>query len=328
MTSGTCLDCGKKNLKNIEMHKRYCKSSSMQHSEKQPLISPDPAGLQADISKLHTHDIKNNKAKIQKNTILVSPPTITPTGEPITSNAQNCDIKQEVVRQDEIHTPIKNNSTRLKFESFGRIKQIFTRKNKTHPIILKNPDPKFIPELSEQERIKKLLSDAPLWTGYKPTGLKTFLTKTFNPGKTFAPCVFVSESRQPKILYIPYEPEKNRLIIPEKGWYIPSQQSPPFFFHEDFSLELIHSPSLKDRFNLPAHMLISNYNKGVLEGTLKSGKELLEEIKKYKLVCWLLGGLALIALVALIATIYSYDSHYKALESNYRNLTIVVDKLR
>lgn len=197
------------------------------------------------------------------------------------------------------------------------------------PIIINKPDPNFTDAgMTEEHKISTLLKDAPLWTKYKPKGISAKLAKIMNPNVSFASCVFVSEHSQPKILYLPYEPEKNRLIIPDKGFYIPSQSSPPFFFHEDFCLELIHTPVLKDKFNIPAHVIQAKYNAGLMEGTLKSGKELLDEIKKYKMVCYLLGVICLVALIALIAVSYQYDSNYKAIASQTNNLTNAINTMR
>lgn len=197
------------------------------------------------------------------------------------------------------------------------------------PIIINNPDKTYSDaNKSEEEKVKQLLKDAPLWTKYKPTGINKFLAERLNKGKSFAPCVFVSEHDQPKVLYLPYEPEKNRLIIPEKGFYIPSQQAPPFFFHSDYSLELIHTPALKDKFNVPAHVIQSKYNAGLMEGTLKSGKELLDEIKKYKNICYILGAITLMVLFALVFVSYNDSSNYKNIAMQTNNLTIAVRDMR
>jgi hypothetical protein len=204
------------------------------------------------------------------------------------------------------------------------MEMIFNRGKR--PIIIKSHDKKFDDtNMSEQEKIKNLLKDAPLWTGYKPSGITKFLGEKMNPGKSFAPCVFVSEARQPKILYLPYEPEKHRLIIPDKGFYIPSQVAPPFFFHEDYCLELIHTPVLKDRFNVPAHVIESKYNAGIMEGTLKSGKELLDEIKKYKMVCYMLGGIVILSLFLVVFIGYTTDNHVKILADALNNNTRAIN---
>lgn len=265
MSSGKCPNCGKENLKNIEVHMKYCKNRAM--TQETVLQTPQKSPIQT-------------------------------LAEPITS-------KKKISWKEMI---------------FNRGKR---------PIIINKPNPNYSDDgLTEEQKITNLLKDAPLWTKYKPTGISAKIAKIMNPNVSFASCVFVSEHSQPKILYLPYEPEKNRLIIPDKGFYIPSQTSPPFFFHEDYCLELIHSPILKDKFNIPAHVIQAKYNAGLMEGTLKSGKELLDEIKKYKMVCYLLGIIVLVTLVALIGVSYTYDSNYKHIAEQTNNLTNAINNLR
>jgi len=273
MSSGTCPNCGKGNLKNIEVHGRYCKGKSL-------------------LEKIEENHPENP-----------AEPTPSITKEIADKNR----IKSvEITKKPSLISRILNRGKR--------------------PVIINMPDTNFTDEgMTEEQKVKQLLKDAPLWTKYKPKGIGAKLAKIFNPNVSFASCVFVSEHDQPKILYLPYEPEKNRLIIPDKGFYIPSQSAPPFFFHSDFSLELIHVPALKDKFNIPAHVIQAKYNAGLMEGTLKSGKELLDEIKKYKMVCYLLGIVALVALVALIGVSYTYDSNYRAIAEQTNNLTNAIN---
>jgi len=287
MSSGTCPNCGKENLKNIEVHMRYCKNRAM---TQEPILEP----------------------------ILVLPPEAPAEPIPVAP-------KTLIEKIEENHPDIKE---AMKSEEVKpSLKERILNRGK-RPIIIHMPDKNFSDEgMTEEQKVKQLLKDAPLWTKYKPKGIGAKIAKIMNPNVSFASCVFVSEHDQPKILYMPYEPEKNRLIIPDKGFYIPSQSAPPFFFHSDYSLELIHVPALKDKFNIPAHVIQAKYNAGLMEGTLKSGKELLDEIKKYKMVCYLLGIVALVALVALIGVSYTYDSNYRAIAEQTNNLTTAINSI-
>lgn len=280
MSSVTCPNCGKENLKNLGVHSRYCKGKSLLEK----------------IEENH-HDIK--EAMTQE------PILETPISSPIQPPAEPIPVTPKVSLKERILNSGKR------------------------PIIIHMPNNNLSDAgLTEEQKITNLLKDAPLWTKYKPKGIGAKLAKIFNPNVSFASCVFVSEHDQPKILYLPYEPEKNRLIIPDKGFYIPSQSAPPFFFHSDYSLELIHVPALKDKFNIPAHVIQAKYNAGLMEGTLKSGKELLDEIKKYKMVCYLLGVICLVCLIALVGVSYSYDSNFKMLAEQLNNNTVAINNAR
>lgn len=291
MTVGTCTQCNKE-YKNLQAHSRFCKSQSTVETTKNIETIPP-------IVDDMVESLPNDRVTTKPN---------------LTQELQGCSQTNEYVKADtNTHKPKRS------------IKEWLFNMGK-RPIIIKSHDKKYDDtNMTEQERIRNLLKDAPLWTGYKPSGITKFLGEKMNPGKSFAPCVFVSEARQPKILYLPYEPEKHRLIIPEKGFYIPSQVAPPFFFHEDYCLELIHTPVLKDRFNVPAHLIESKYNAGIMEGTLKSGKELLDEIKKYKMVCYMLGGIVILALFLVVFIGYTTDNHVKVLAAALNNNTIAIN---
>jgi hypothetical protein len=265
---------------------------------------------------LGAHRCKAKKEQINTENIHTEVIVDTPTIEKLIVEPQECPTNEDNVKADTKTSTLNE-----------RVVNVLNSGKR--PIIIHNPDNAYSDiNKSEEEKVKQLLKDAPLWTKYKPTGINKFLAEKLNKGKSFAPCVFVSEHDQPRVLYLPYEPEKNRLIIPEKGFYIPSQQAPPFFFHSDYSLELIHTPALKDKFNIPAHVIQSKYNAGLMEGTLKSGKELLDEIKKYKNICYLLGAITLIVLFALLFVAYNDSSNFKAIASQTNNLTVAVRDLR
>lgn len=198
------------------------------------------------------------------------------------------------------------------------------------PIIIKNPDPAFRQEdkASEPDKLKRFLSDAPLWTKYKPSGTTKLLSKMFNSGKVYAPMVFVGENEAPQTLYLPYEPEKNRFIIPGKGYYITPTQGLPFFIHKDHMLPLVNAPNLKDRFQLPAHIVESARAAGLAEGMLKSSEDFLKEIRGYKYVAY---GCVLLTIVALVVIAYlanAYQSSINNMAAQMANMTEAINSGR
>lgn len=286
MTAGTCPDCGNE-YKNLEAHKRFCKAKVVPAQESQ-----------------------SSSAE----TILKSPIGHSPPGAPDTSGG----IK-EVSPAPEV---------KLSFVSKIENK-IKNRKRKVRPpIIIRGPDPAFKPndKLSDSDKLKAFLADLPLWTQYKPKGMRLMLTKMLSPNKTFASMVFVGENRPPRIAYLPYDPEKNRVFIPGKSYHFTPTTGEPFFYHEDYMLPLINTPVLKDRFMLPGHVVEFAHASGLAEGKLQAAGEFLEEIKKYKMVCYLIGGICILLLFALLLFIYTSDNNYKNMASSLANMTIQMSK--
>jgi NADH:ubiquinone oxidoreductase subunit 6 (subunit J) len=62
-----------------------------------------------------------------------------------------------------------------------------------------------------------------------------------------------------------------------------------------------------------------------MEGTLKSGKELLDEIKKYKMVCYMLGGIVILSLFLVVFIGYTTDNHVKILADALNNNTRAIN---
>lgn len=317
--------CGRTDIKNQKVHDRFCPKLKQQ-DDIQTYVKSDevPQNLQ---NALNTKE-GVTKVKIRKDAIY----PLKSSSADKHSIPQNTQIpKAKVLKESVDKSTFSTHGTSDVGSTWWQrnVSQREKYNKKKIPIIIGNPDPKFTDDgLSESERLKKFLADAPAWTRYRPSDINRFITEKLNPGKTFAPCVFVGENRAPRVLYLPYEPEKNRLIIPNKGYYMTPTTGTPFFFHEDFMLPLVNSPNLKDRFQLPGHVVESAHGAGLREGTLQNADKFLNEIKKYKMVCYLLAGISILLLIALIFTAYTYDSNYKHLASAYTNMSEVIYNTR
>jgi len=148
------------------------------------------------------------------------------------------------------------------------------------------PSPSFKPDAaaSEAERFKVFIEDAPIWSAYKPKPIDQWMAKTFHHGKVFISCVFVGENRPPRVLYLPYDPNKNRLIIPGKGYYFTPISGNVAFFHEDYMLPIVNSPNLKNRFMLPAHVPQFTHAQGLAEGKAEGFEDLIKSINKWQVI--------------------------------------------
>lgn len=285
-----CQDC--KNgidYKNLGAHKQHCKAKKSKSS--------DPAGT------------------ISKATIISDPISI-------------CEPNPADDNQKESIKYIAKEYADSRLGLLNKVLHRNTDKKEDNkpPIIIKNPDQAFRQDekASESDKLRRFLSDAPLWTKYKPSGTTLFMTKLFNSGKVYAPMVAVGENEAPQVLYMPYEPEKNRFIIPGKGYYITPTQGLPFFFHKDYMLPLVNAPNLKDRFQLPAHIVEAARAGGLAEGMLKSSEDFLKEIRGYKYISYGCILLTIVALVVIAYLINSYQSSVNNMSAQITNMTEVI----
>ena len=133
--------------------------------------------------------------------------------------------------------------------------------------------------------------------------------------------VFVSEDRAPRVCHLPYEPEKNRLVIPGKGYFLTALKGDVFFFHEDYMLPLINAPILKDRFNIPAHVVAYAYASGIAEGKAQAWKELLEGMQRWRYVLYAGIGIAIIVVAAWVLSSYEQAGALKTMAAALNNAT-------
>jgi len=194
--------------------------------------------------------------------------------------------------------------------------------NKAIPKDLK-PDTSFIPDksISEADRFRRFIDNAPIWSQYKPTPMQRFMAKIFNKGKVFIACVFVGENRPPRVIHLPYDPEKNRLIIPGKGYYFTPIRGDVAFFHEDLMLPLVDSPNLKNRFMLPAHVPQFTHAQGLAEGKAEGFNDLIKAINKWQIIVAIACIAALISMIGAGYIVYQSGNNHAAMVQLMTNMT-------
>jgi len=184
------------------------------------------------------------------------------------------------------------------------------------------PSPSFKPDATttEADRFKTFIEDAPIWSRYRPTWISGMTARLFNK-KIFISCVFVGENRPPRVLYLPYDPEKNRLIIPGKGYFFTPISGQVAFFHEDFMLPLVNSPNLKNRFMLPAHVPQFTHAQGLAEGKAEGFDDLIRSINKWQIITAIACIVALICVLGAVYITYQSGASVSQMTQLMNNMT-------
>lgn len=211
------------------------------------------------------------------------------------------------------------------YENLGAHKRHCIKKHSATPLIIKLPDPDFKPneKATETDKLKTFLADLPIWSGYQEhsfLGWRQFVRGIINP-EPIKDIVFVSEDRPPRVAHLPYDPEKNRLFIPEKGYYMTNIKGDFMLVHEDYMLPIINAPSLKDKFQLPAHVVAYAYSAGLAEGKAQSWDKMIAALQGIKYLAYAAAGVALIAIVAYVLSSYETSGSLKLMSTALNNAT-------
>jgi hypothetical protein len=181
---------------------------------------------------------------------------------------------------------------------------------------------------AEAERLKEFLINLPVWCGAEPGFFKKLTAR--RKGLVYKTMVFVGEGREPTIAYLPYDTAHRRLIIPGSGYYYMPIKGEIAFFDYDKCLPLVDAPNPNDKYQLPAHFLLSHYNLGLNEGLAQRFDELLENLQRQRLIILVALGVAALSLLVMVFIVYSVSRDYasiaessKALATSIANQTAV-----
>jgi len=240
------------------------------------------------------------------------------------SHQRQCKDKQEKAAkkaeeqaQKEAAKEIDQANKKLKAEA---------KEAKKTPLIINPPDPAFRPDekATEQEKLKRFLEDLPIWSGYQEHSFlnwRAIQRAIINPGEPMKDIVFVSDDRPPRVLHLPYDPEKNRLFIPGKGYYMTNIKGDFMIVHEDYMLPIINAPNLKDRFMIPAHVVAYAYSSGLAEGKAQSWDKMIAALQGIKYLAYAAAGVAIIAIIAYILSSYEMSGKINLMAAALNNAT-------
>ena len=200
-----------------------------------------------------------------------------------------------------------------------------TEAAKTTPIMINGPDPEFRQDekATEQDKLKRFLADLPIWSGYKEhsfLGWRQAVRSILNT-EPMKDIVFVSEDRPPRVAHLPYDPEKNRLFIPGKGYYMTNIKGDFMLIHEDYMLPIINAPNLKDRFMIPAHVVAYAYSSGLAEGKAQSWDKMIAALQGIKYLVYAAAGVAIIAIAAYVLSTYEISGKINLMQAALNNAT-------